>query len=92
MLPSDVLMSSPIIQGDSGGGVSHFTEFGGIDPTMDPEMAAVSGHGRCSYAHREHCVDLPSPLPTHRPSPFVPLPESDRSLAVLLLSPCLAVW
>ncbi len=41
MLPSDVLMTSPVIQGEGGAPVTHFSEFGGIDPTMDPELAAV---------------------------------------------------
>ena len=48
-LPSDVLVSSPIIHGGEGGGgmgggaagaaVTGFAEFGGIDPSMDPELA-----------------------------------------------------
>ena len=52
VVPSDVLISSPVIQGkDSGGGGSgestggggggggSFQEFGGIDPNLDPELA-----------------------------------------------------
>ena len=53
VVPSDVLISSPVIQGkDSGGGGSGesstggggggsggFAEFGGIDPNLDPELA-----------------------------------------------------
>lgn len=47
-LPSDVLISSPIIHGGNdgggsvaggGGGGSSFAEYGGIDPSMDPELA-----------------------------------------------------
>jgi hypothetical protein len=34
-------MTSPVIQGEGGAPVTHFSEFGGIDPTMDPELAAV---------------------------------------------------
>lgn len=41
MLPSDVLLTSPIIQGEGGASVSHFAEFGGVDPSLDPELAAV---------------------------------------------------
>ncbi|KAJ0406194.1 hypothetical protein P43SY_000378 [Pythium insidiosum] len=47
VLPSDVLVSSPIIHGDDGGmgamggaGMGDaFAEFGGVDPSMDPELA-----------------------------------------------------
>jgi len=56
VLPSDVLVTSPILRGDSGGGGGgggaaaaapaaggggggDFAEFGGIDPSMDPELA-----------------------------------------------------
>ncbi|GLD99508.1 hypothetical protein PINS_up008234 [Pythium insidiosum] len=47
VLPSDVLVSSPIIHGDDGGMGSMagagmgdaFAEFGGVDPSMDPELA-----------------------------------------------------
>ncbi len=45
MLPSDILMTSPIIQGEGGAPVAHFSEFGGVDPTMDPELAAVRATG-----------------------------------------------
>ena len=41
MFPADVLRASPLIQGEGGATVSHFQEFGGFDPTLDPEMAAV---------------------------------------------------
>lgn len=48
MLPADVLVTSPILndgeggayQGGGGGG-GGFSEFGGIDPNMDPELALV---------------------------------------------------
>jgi len=54
VLPSDVLVSSPIMQGagmaaemaaaassgtSGGGGADAFAEFGGIDPNLDPELA-----------------------------------------------------
>eukprot|EP00551_Chaetoceros_affinis_P002825 CAMPEP_0203633328 /NCGR_PEP_ID=MMETSP0088-20131115/446_1 /ASSEMBLY_ACC=CAM_ASM_001087 /TAXON_ID=426623 /ORGANISM="Chaetoceros affinis, Strain CCMP159" /LENGTH=446 /DNA_ID=CAMNT_0050486607 /DNA_START=128 /DNA_END=1468 /DNA_ORIENTATION=+ len=53
VLPSDVLVGSPIIHGGSGGGgvagdamaggvsggMDGFAEFGGVDPNMDPELA-----------------------------------------------------
>jgi 26S proteasome regulatory subunit N10 len=54
VLPSDVLVSSPILRGDGGGGGANvggaggtgaggggdaFAEYGGIDPNMDPELA-----------------------------------------------------
>ncbi|KAF1328741.1 26s proteasome non-atpase regulatory subunit, partial [Globisporangium splendens] len=50
VLPSDVLVSSPVLHGDdspmvTGGGASaggdNFAEYGGIDPSMDPELALV---------------------------------------------------
>lgn len=48
VLPSDVLISSPILAGDGGvtmggggGGGDAFAEYGGIDPNMDPELAMV---------------------------------------------------
>lgn len=53
VLPSDVLISSPIFRGDAapmgadmggaaaagGGGGDNFAEYGGVDPNMDPELA-----------------------------------------------------
>mmetsp|Transcript_38400 Transcript_38400/g.80783 ORF Transcript_38400/g.80783 Transcript_38400/m.80783 type:complete len:438 (+) Transcript_38400:180-1493(+) len=53
VLPSDVLVTSPILRGDGGGmgggaaasggggggGGDGFAEFGGVDPNMDPELA-----------------------------------------------------
>ncbi|KAL7520100.1 hypothetical protein ACHAWX_006301 [Stephanocyclus meneghinianus] len=51
VLPSDVLISSPILRGDGGGvsmgdgtgggvgGGDAFAEYGGVDPSMDPELA-----------------------------------------------------
>jgi len=53
VLPSDVLIGSPIIHGGSGGGggsgagmgggasagMDGFADFGGVDPNMDPELA-----------------------------------------------------
>mmetsp|Transcript_7015 Transcript_7015/g.10508 ORF Transcript_7015/g.10508 Transcript_7015/m.10508 type:complete len:444 (+) Transcript_7015:88-1419(+) len=55
VLPSDVLITSPILRGDGGGGGGGggsapaagagggggdgFAEFGGVDPNMDPELA-----------------------------------------------------
>jgi 26S proteasome regulatory subunit N10 len=51
VLPSDVLIGSPIVHGGSGGdggdamagnasgGMDGFAEFGGVDPNMDPELA-----------------------------------------------------
>ncbi|KDO30217.1 hypothetical protein SPRG_04996 [Saprolegnia parasitica CBS 223.65] len=50
VLPSDVLVSSPIFHGDGDGGMSagmggaasssnDFAEFGGVDPSMDPDLA-----------------------------------------------------
>ncbi|KAG7376957.1 26S proteasome non-ATPase regulatory subunit 4 [Phytophthora pseudosyringae] len=49
VLPSDVLVSSPVLHGDDGaaaaaassggGGGDAFAEYGGVDPTMDPELA-----------------------------------------------------
>ncbi|KAI9911329.1 hypothetical protein PsorP6_009620 [Peronosclerospora sorghi] len=49
VLPSDVLMSSPVLHGDDGaaaaaassggGGNDNFAEYGGVDPSMDPELA-----------------------------------------------------
>ncbi|KAL3809809.1 hypothetical protein ACHAXA_002379, partial [Cyclostephanos tholiformis] len=57
VLPSDVLVASPILRGDGGGGMGMggggmggmagagsgggggFAEFGGVDPSMDPELA-----------------------------------------------------
>jgi len=54
VLPSDVLVSSPIIQGEGASGMGssaaadaggsgaageNFSEFGGVDPNMDPELA-----------------------------------------------------
>ena len=56
VLPSDVLLESPILRGDGGGGMQGggggggiggagsgggggFAEFGGVDPSMDPELA-----------------------------------------------------
>lgn len=56
VLPSDVLVTSPILRGDGGGGGgggvaaaaaggavggggNSFAEFGGVDPSMDPELA-----------------------------------------------------
>jgi len=51
ILPSDVLVSSPIFQGDDDGGMgasmgggstsNDFAEYGGVDPTMDPDLALV---------------------------------------------------
>lgn len=51
VLPSDVLISSPILAGEGGGmgvaaaggggGGDAFAEYGGIDPNMDPELAMV---------------------------------------------------
>lgn len=45
-LPSDVLITSPIITGDEGssgggggGGAGAFAEYGGVDPNLDPELA-----------------------------------------------------
>ena len=35
MLPSDVLLTSPIIQGEGGASVSHFAEFGGVDEDVE---------------------------------------------------------
>uniref|UniRef100_A0AAV1UF03 26S proteasome regulatory subunit RPN10 n=1 Tax=Peronospora matthiolae TaxID=2874970 RepID=A0AAV1UF03_9STRA len=49
VLPSDVLVSSPVLHGDDGaaaaaasgggGGDGTYTEYGGVDPSMDPELA-----------------------------------------------------
>ncbi|KAK1947677.1 26S proteasome non-ATPase regulatory subunit 4 [Phytophthora citrophthora] len=49
VLPSDVLVSSPVLHGDDGaaaaaasggsGGNDNFAEYGGVDPSMDPELA-----------------------------------------------------
>ncbi|TDH68566.1 hypothetical protein CCR75_005661 [Bremia lactucae] len=49
VLPSDVLVSSPVLHGDDGaadavassggGGNESFAEYGGVDPSMDPELA-----------------------------------------------------
>ncbi|EQC40588.1 hypothetical protein SDRG_02476 [Saprolegnia diclina VS20] len=50
VLPSDVLVSSPIFHGDGDGGMgagmgggasssNDFAEFGGVDPSMDPDLA-----------------------------------------------------
>ncbi|KAL4173319.1 hypothetical protein KRP22_008472 [Phytophthora ramorum] len=49
VLPSDVLVSSPVLHGDDGaaaaaassggGGNDAFSEYGGVDPSMDPELA-----------------------------------------------------
>lgn len=51
VLPSDVLITSPIFRGDApmgmggdmggsgGGGGDAFAEYGGVDPNMDPELA-----------------------------------------------------
>ncbi|KAG3079021.1 hypothetical protein PI124_g19709 [Phytophthora idaei] len=49
VLPSDVLVSSPVLHGDDGaaaaaassggGGSDAFAEYGGVDPSMDPELA-----------------------------------------------------
>lgn len=53
VLPSDVLIGSPIVHGGSGGGggggeamgggasaaIDGFADFGGVDPNMDPELA-----------------------------------------------------
>eukprot|EP00516_Mucochytrium_quahogii_P005941 CAMPEP_0203747812 /NCGR_PEP_ID=MMETSP0098-20131031/2864_1 /ASSEMBLY_ACC=CAM_ASM_000208 /TAXON_ID=96639 /ORGANISM=" , Strain NY0313808BC1" /LENGTH=385 /DNA_ID=CAMNT_0050636371 /DNA_START=123 /DNA_END=1280 /DNA_ORIENTATION=+ len=52
VLPSDVLITSPIVTGDDGsgggggssaaaasGGTGAFAEFGGVDPNLDPELA-----------------------------------------------------
>jgi len=43
VLPSDVLISSPVITGEEGGGggggSSAFNEYGGVDPNLDPELA-----------------------------------------------------
>lgn len=52
VLPSDVLIGSPIVHGGgdggmggmaggggSGGGMDAFADFGGVDPNMDPELA-----------------------------------------------------
>ena len=53
VLPSDVLIGSPIVHGGDGGGGSGmmgmgsaggmdgFAEYGGVDPNMDPELAMV---------------------------------------------------
>jgi 26S proteasome regulatory subunit N10 len=52
VLPSDVLVSSPVLHGDDGaaaaaaassggGGNESFAEYGGVDPSMDPELALV---------------------------------------------------
>ncbi|GMF51660.1 unnamed protein product [Phytophthora fragariaefolia] len=50
VLPSDVLVSSPVLHGDDGaaaaaaassGGNDAFAEYGGVDPSMDPELALV---------------------------------------------------
>lgn len=49
MMPSDVLVSSPVIRGEDaatnvvGGAAGEtFAEYGGVDPSMDPELALVS--------------------------------------------------
>ena len=49
MMPSDVLVSSPVIRGEeavnnvvSGAVGDSFAEYGGVDPSMDPELALVS--------------------------------------------------
>ncbi len=44
ILPSDVLISSPIVYGNEGGaggagGGGAFAEYGGMDPNLDPELA-----------------------------------------------------
>ncbi|RHY44506.1 hypothetical protein DYB30_012837 [Aphanomyces astaci] len=48
VLPSDVLVSSPVFHGDDGGsghvgggasGGNDFAEYGGVDPNMDPDLA-----------------------------------------------------
>ncbi len=51
MLPSDVLVSSPVFHGDNEGGMggengvapssNDFAEYGGVDPNMDPDLALV---------------------------------------------------
>lgn len=53
VLPSDVLVSSPVLHGEdspmvtgggggaAGAGGDSFAEYGGIDPSMDPELALV---------------------------------------------------
>ena len=45
VLPSDVLITSPIVTGEEGGGAGGassggmFAEYGGVDPNLDPELA-----------------------------------------------------
>lgn len=53
VLPSDVLVSSPVLHGEDsgmaaamggapgGGGNDSFAEYGGVDPSLDPELALV---------------------------------------------------
>ncbi len=83
MMPSDVLMSSPIIQGEGGAPVSHFTEFGGIDPTMDPELAAVLA----TPPHNPNHVHT-TLLPLHCCSP-PPCMASSHGVASCLSRVCL---
>lgn len=40
-LPSDVLMTSPVIGGGGGGSAPGGMSFGGVDAELDPELAAV---------------------------------------------------
>ncbi|CEG50310.1 multiubiquitin chain binding protein mbp1 [Plasmopara halstedii] len=71
VLPSDVLVSSPVLHGDDGGaaaasssgggGSDAFAEYGGVDPSMDPELALAL---RVSMEE-----ELPSPALTSNSTP-----------------------
>ena len=63
VLPSDVLVSSPVLHGDDGaaaaaaasgggGGDGTYTEYGGVDPSMDPELALVGSDAVLKYCVR----------------------------------------
>eukprot|EP00514_Thraustochytrium_sp_LLF1b_P003869 CAMPEP_0184526366 /NCGR_PEP_ID=MMETSP0198_2-20121128/10616_1 /TAXON_ID=1112570 /ORGANISM="Thraustochytrium sp., Strain LLF1b" /LENGTH=378 /DNA_ID=CAMNT_0026917933 /DNA_START=206 /DNA_END=1342 /DNA_ORIENTATION=+ len=73
VLPSDVLISSPVITGESGsgggggGGGSTFAEYGGVDPNLDPELAIalrVSMEEARAEAERKSAESGEAPPPT----------------------------
>lgn len=80
VLPSDVLISTPVITGDdndgsgmagdgSGDGMGAFAEFGGVDPNLDPELALALRvsleEARAETEKRQRSADNTAQTPPH---------------------------
>lgn len=93
VLPSDVLVSSPVLHGDDGaaaaaassggsGGNDAFAEYGGVDPSMDPELALAlrvsmeEERARQEAAQKRAAEAEAAAAPAPEPAPAAPATEA----------------